>query len=258
LLKALQNVTVNINLMTPFPHHLKTNYMKKVQFVTESRRSFIGKVATGVVAAGAASVAPLTSGAKTITQEIYNPGDPDMWFKQIKGKHRIVFDVPEPNELSPFAWPRVFLMTNELTGTQMKDSSVVVVLRHAAIPFAMDHSLWSKYHFGDVFKITDPASKEPALRNAFWQPKDGDFKIPGVGNVAIGINQLQDSGVLFAVCNMALSVYSAAVAQQMNMDAKAVYEEWVAGLLPKVQIVPSGVWALGRAQEHGCAYCFAG
>jgi intracellular sulfur oxidation DsrE/DsrF family protein len=31
-----------------------------------------------------------------------------------------------------------------------------------------------------------------------------------------------------------------------------------AGLLPGIQIVPSGVWAVGRAQEHGCQYCFAG
>jgi len=28
--------------------------------------------------------------------------------------------------------------------------------------------------------------------------------------------------------------------------------------LPGIQPVPSGVWAIGRAQEHGCAYCFAG
>jgi intracellular sulfur oxidation DsrE/DsrF family protein len=232
--------------------------MKKDQFAEESRRSFIGKIATGVVAAGAASVAPLTTGAKTITQKFQDPEDPDQWFSQIKGKHRIVFDVPEPNELSPFAWPRVFLMTNEITGTKMKDSNVVVVLRHAAIPFAMDHALWSKYHFGEVFKINDPQTKEPALRNAFWQPKEGDFQIPGVGNVPIGINELQESGVMFAVCNMALTVYSAAIAQQMKLDAKGVYNEWVEGLLPKVQLVPSGVWAIGRAQEHGCAYCFAG
>jgi intracellular sulfur oxidation DsrE/DsrF family protein len=27
---------------------------------------------------------------------------------------------------------------------------------------------------------------------------------------------------------------------------------------PGIQVVPSGVWALERAQKHGCAYVFAG
>jgi intracellular sulfur oxidation DsrE/DsrF family protein len=225
---------------------------------SKSRREFLGTIATGVAAAGAATITPLSSGAKSIADEFQQVDNSEAWFKQIKGKHRIVFDVPQPNEVSPFAWPRVFLMTNELTGTQIKDSSVVVILRHSAIPFALNHELWEKYKFGEVFKITDPVTKSSAVRNAFWQPKEGDFKIPGVGNVAIGINELQDSGVMFAVCNMALTVYSAAVAQSMNLDPKTVYNEWLAGVLPKVHVVPSGVWALGRAQEHGCGYCFAG
>jgi len=29
-------------------------------------------------------------------------------------------------------------------------------------------------------------------------------------------------------------------------------------VLPGIEVVPSGVWAVGRAQEHHCAYCFAG
>jgi intracellular sulfur oxidation DsrE/DsrF family protein len=44
----------------------------------------------------------------------------------------------------------------------------------------------------------------------------------------------------------------------MKMDAAEVKKEWVAGLLPGIQVVPSGVWAIGRAQERGCGYIFAG
>jgi intracellular sulfur oxidation DsrE/DsrF family protein len=47
-------------------------------------------------------------------------------------------------------------------------------------------------------------------------------------------------------------------AQKMNMDKEVIKKEWMSGLLPDIQVVPSGVWAVGRAQEHGCAYCFAG
>ncbi len=92
----------------------------------------------------------------------------------------------------------------------------------------------------------------------FWQPKPGDFKVPGIGEVAIGINDLQASGVMFCVCDVALTVMSAVAAQGMNMEPADVKKDWVSGILPGVQIVPSGVWAVGRAQEHGCTYCYAG
>ena len=36
------------------------------------------------------------------------------WFNKLKGKHRIVFDVTQPHEIFPFAWPKVFLMTNSI------------------------------------------------------------------------------------------------------------------------------------------------
>jgi hypothetical protein len=57
---------------------------------------------------------------------------------------------------------------------------------------------------------------------------------------------------------VALTVYSGVVAKKMNGDAAAVKADWVAGLFPGIQVVPSGVWAVNRAQEHGCTYCFAG
>jgi intracellular sulfur oxidation DsrE/DsrF family protein len=224
-----------------------------------SRRNFLGALATGTAAVSMATIAaPLSAGAKTISENLYTNDDPEEWFKKIKGKHKIVFDVTQPHEIFPFAWPRVFLMTNQQTGTPEKDNSVVVVLRHSAIPYAMEDRLWAKYKLGDVFKITDAATKTSSLRNPFWKPKPGDYKVPGIGNIAIGINELQDSGVMFCVCDAALTVYSAAVADGMKGNAAEVKKDWVSGLLPGIQIVPSGVWALGRAQERGCGYIFAG
>ena len=76
--------------------------------------------------------------------------------------------------------------------------------------------------------------------------------------VDIGINELQQSGVQFVVCNAAITVYSAAYAEQNKLNAEEVKKDWESGLLPGVTVVPSGVWALGRAQENKCAYCFAG
>lgn len=177
----------------------------------------------------------------------------------------MVFDATQPHEMMPFAWPKVFLLTNENTGTPSTDCGVVVVLRHSAICYALDSPVWEKYNFGALFKANDPTihSDDPnvktqATRNNFWKPGPEDFKIPGVGPVNIGINDLQASGVMFCVCEMAITVYSAVAADMMKKDPAEVKKEWMASILPGIQPVPSGVWAIGRAQEHGCAYTFAG
>lgn len=44
----------------------------------------------------------------------------------------------------------------------------------------------------------------------------------------------------------------------MNLDASEVRKDFMSGILPGIQAVPSGVWALGRAQNKGCGYIFAG
>jgi intracellular sulfur oxidation DsrE/DsrF family protein len=224
---------------------------------TNQRRTFLKQIATGAAALGTGMLAapfPAIAAEKPET----NLSDADEWFKQVKGKHRMIFDVTAPNGSSPFAWPRVFFMTNAKTGTAELDCGIVVVLRHNAIPYAMNNALWEKYKFGELFKITDDTTKAAAIKNPFWEPKPGTFKIPGIGEVQIGINELQASGVLFCVCDVALTVHSAVIAKSTNQDEATVKKEWLAGLLPGVQPVPSGIWAVGRAQEHGCAYCFAG
>jgi intracellular sulfur oxidation DsrE/DsrF family protein len=229
---------------------------QKISKPGNGRRDFLKQVATGAAAVSLTMIAPPLHLSAMPLKEHSRESDPDRWFNQINGKHRMVFDVIKPSGMFPFAWPKVFLMTNAATGTPEKDNSVVVVLRHDAIPYAMENRLWEKYKFGEFFKIDDEQTKAPAIRNSFWQPKPGDYKVPGIGNVAIGINELQASGVMFCVCDMALTVLSAAMAGSMNKDGAEIKKDWVSGILPGIQIVPSGVWAVGRAQEHGCAYCY--
>lgn len=220
------------------------------------RRGFLGQMAAGAATLVALNLPFHAAAAGPLAANLPGPTEPDAWFSQLKGKHRMVLDVPRPNEIMPFAWPKVFLLTNAATGTPEKETNVVVVLRHEGIPYAFEDRIWEKYKFGEAFKIMDPKTKAPSVRNPFWKPATGDFNIPGIGNVEIGIDQLQSSGVLFCVCDMAMTVYSAALAS--GADPATVKKEWMSGLLPGIAPMPSGIWALGRAQEHGCTYCFAG
>src|SRR6476646_6726025 len=145
---------------------------------TTHRRGFIGSLATGAATLGMASlVNPFQ--AKAQPEFRGNDSDADAWFNKIKGKHRIVFDVTEPHEIFPFAWPKIFLATNAATGTPETDCSVVVILRHFAVGYALKNDLWAKYKLGELFKVTDDKTKAPAVSNPFWQrPAD---TVPGIG-----------------------------------------------------------------------------
>jgi intracellular sulfur oxidation DsrE/DsrF family protein len=72
------------------------------------------------------------------------------------------------------------------------------------------------------------------------------------------MQKMQSRGAMVCVCNMALKVYSGIVAKAQNLDPEEVYKDWISGVLKDVQIVPSGVWAISRAQEHRFGYCYAG
>jgi intracellular sulfur oxidation DsrE/DsrF family protein len=245
---------------------------KKNSTQQTQRRGFIGAMAAGAAAIGLATITspfrisgqtPKSSPTKEATKSTHPA---DAWFNKVKGSHRVVYDATRPHEVFPFAWPKVFLMTNAATGSPESDCGVVVVLRHEAIPYAFKDKMWEKYSFGDFFKANEigpafqaaDAATAAKTRNPFLNVKDGDFKIPGVGAVPIGINELQTNGVMFCVCNAAMTVYTAVMAEKMGMKQEEVYNEWTSELIPGIQVVPSGVWALGRAQEHGCKYIFAG
>ena len=74
------------------------------------------------------------------------------------------------------AWAWVFMQTNNATNTADSDLGTIVVLRHDAIAAAMEDRLWAKYKFGEVFKIDDPGTKKPALKNVYINPAAGGFR----------------------------------------------------------------------------------
>ncbi len=224
---------------------------------TTHRRGFLSRIAAGAAALGLGGlVAPFEAAARPTVARRHAAGDPafEAWLNKIAGKHKMVFDIPEPNGGFGLAWSRVFLnTTNETYGTTDADNTVMVVLRHNGIPIGMQSAMWAKYKFGEFFKINDGTTNAPAVRNVFAHVKAGELPLPGMA-----LNELAAKGVLFGICNIALTVYGGMFAKKMGMQADAVKKEWVANLLLGVQVIPSGVIAINRAQEKGCSYCFAG
>ena len=222
----------------------------------KSRRSFFATLALGVSASAFPMMVKEFNEMENIPElKDIDVTEADAWFiNNIKGSHRIAYDGSTPHNGLPIIWNWAFYKSNNQTGSPDSDITAMTVLRHTAIAYAFNSDIWNKYPIGKVFGINDNSTGKPSLRNTVYEPQEGDFPPLGID----GIKIMQERGALFCVCNLAISVYSGVIANQMQLDPKKVQEEMIAGVLPGIQLVPSGVWALGRAQENGCGYIFAG
>ena len=213
------------------------------------RREFLGGLAASTAAIGLGDfIAPAEAAGPA------NPTAFQSWLEGIRGKYRQVYDAPSANNGFALIWSHVFLLT-AAQGYAVPESEVgvVLVLRHAAIPIAFNDAAWEKYRLGEHFKINDPATKGPALRNPFANIKPGDMPLPEAA-----AEKLLARGVMIAVCNTAIHHQSARIAQQVGVPHETVKQDWLGAVLPGIQVVPSGVLAVNGAQAKGCSYCFAG
>src|SRR5437763_12997293 len=207
-------------LGTPVPPHARRVCMPEIVNLTTHRRGFLGRIAAGAAALGLGGlVAPLeAAGEPRSAHAVSANPEFEAWLNKITGKHKMVFDIPEPNGGFGFAWARVFLnTTNENYGTTDADNTVEIVLRHNGIPFGIQSPMWGKYKLGEFFKLNDGVTKEAALRNTFAQVKPGELPIPGMA-----VDELADQGVLFVICSMALTMFSGLYAQRKGTQAVAI------------------------------------
>jgi intracellular sulfur oxidation DsrE/DsrF family protein len=164
----------------------------------------------------------------------------------LKGRHRQIVDAYETNSGFPLAFAYTFLAPND-------SATAVVVLRHGAFPIALGHAMWGKYKIGEAFKIIDPETKVPAVKNPFFQPKPGILLVDDMA-----LDRLLAKGVAFGACNIALRVQSKMLASNAGVDAEEAAKEWMANVIPGITLIPSGTWGVNRAQEAGCSYCAGG
>ena len=220
-----------------------------------NRRSFLTTLATGSAALAAGGVGlHLTAEQAQAAPPDAEVADSEAWLGKITGKHRQFFDAYSVNGGFPLAFAMNFLNSNN-EAYKLPDSSLsaVVGLRHFAIPLAFTDGIWARYKLGEFAQAMDPATKTPSVRNFYYHSHDGDVMFPGMA-----VEKLQARGVQFTVCNVALTVLSGMLSKNAGVSAENAKKEWVAGLIPGMVIVPSGVLAVNRAQEKGCTYCTGG
>ena len=211
------------------------------------RRGFLGRMAAAAVGLGAVGLMPMPARAESGTSRSADP-KLEAWFGKLTGKHRTVFDAPEPNNGMPAIWPRVYLNSTDASYPG-EHAVAMIILRHGGLALAFQDSIWAKYPIGEMFDI------KPGGTAATSNPYGTITSLPIPG---LGIAELLKSGVLVGACDVALTMFSSGAASKMGLDPGTVKKEWVAGLFPGIQVVPSGVMAVARAQEYGANYIFAG
>jgi len=173
-------------------------------------------------------------------------GDGPNWPGELKGRHKQLFDVYSINDGFPLGFTNNFITPNE-------SATAVMIFRHQGLPYALNHSIWAKYKVGETFKIIDPATKAPAVRNPWFELVAGS---PVNQNVAL--DKLIARGAVLGACGVALRGQSGRLASNAGMTAEEAFKEFAANLLPGTFILPSGTWGVNRAQEAGCTYCAGG
>ena len=177
----------------------------------------------------------------------------DAWLDRLKGKHRLVFDAPEPDDGTVLRHARNYLDTwREAYGVPEKDISLLIILYARTTPLGVQDAMWAKYKLGAALNLTDPTTNAPLVRNYFAHPQPGDTV--GDGTPQSSIETLLGRGVTFALCNNSLKRWSGRLEKQGMGTAAEIHDDLVAHALPGIVVVPAAFIAMTKAQERDFAY----
>ncbi len=205
---------------------------------TPTRRKFI----TSVSALAGASLLP------DIARAEQSPQGWDLSFlDRMTGKHKQVFDLMDL-EIGLVVVKNWYEAHEAVFGLKHPDVNAIVGIAGKGFPVNAGDSLYQKFPIGELWKVNDPATGKPALRNPFLA---GDG--PGM-QAGAGVRPLQARGALFWMCNFALRAVSARIANATKQPPQEIYETVRAGLNPGVVVVPAHTMVLGLAQEKGFTY----
>jgi len=160
----------------------------------------------------------------------------DSWVQRLTAKHKAVFDSPEIQGgvaiYQAQLWASGF---KEMYNLADSDTQAVLVLRHAAVPMVFNDAMWTKYQIGKLRKVKDDHDA--------WATVNPYTKM---------LADAHDKGWIILGCNLAAMGVSATIARENKLDVESVRKEIRSNLVPGALLMPSGIFAVHRAQEAGC------
>ena len=220
----------------------------------ETRRRAVmgmGLIGAGLGAVAAAGTARADGGPARAV-----PEPQDAWLDTLGSRHRMVFDTTGAQGLhGALGYAGNFFSANQDGyGIAAAELGVVIVLRHMSTPLGYGDAVWAKYGplFAQTMKLDALGIKDPHANPFNIAEKEKS----GSGGVTLAA--LAQKGARFAVCATATKGIAATIARKSGETADAVHAMFTANLVAGGILVPAGIVALGRAQEHGYALASAG
>jgi len=220
------------------------------------RRDFLGRLGAAVTGlAGSSAFAPVPGEAPSPRPR--RPPLPtsswDMsWVDRLKNaSYRAVFDANDVADGFALDLAAMFLdQFRDVYGTRDVETRAVIVARQLGAPLAFGDSLWARYEVGAETHVNDPTTHAPARRNPFWSAPPESPRAHDRST----LEALLGRGVTLLVCNIAAMNWAARLAQKLERDVEETRSQVRTGLVPGAILVPSGIFALIRAQNAGCAF----
>ena len=220
--------------------------------MSPDRREFVERLT-----AGAALMAGLTLVRSDAAAAALAPAqDPTekwdlSWADRVSGKHRAVFDAADIEDGAGFLraklWKDQYI---QVLGAAPDDISVVLVVRHQAIPLVMTQAYWDRYEIGKKHKVKHPLTDKPTTFNPALLP--ASELPPSLASYTLD-GFLQGGGIVLG-CNLAFGEVVRTVAKGEKLAEADARKRALTMLQPGVILQPSGVFATIRAQEAGCHY----
>lgn len=213
--------------------------MKSATASLHPRRRFLGRAAAAIAAM---TGIPALARAETSSDNRFDDSQHDAWMKPLKGEHRQLFHAIDLNDRAMLMASNYLTAYENEFGAKPGEVNAIIGIHGGALNIGFTDAAWAKYGIGKSSNITDPTTKESAVRNIF--ARGGELTVESV----------QKRGVLFIMCNTALRLRSRALAAERGETYDTVYDDLAASRLPGVILVPSLVVAINRAQEKGFTY----
>jgi intracellular sulfur oxidation DsrE/DsrF family protein len=220
-----------------------------------ARRLFLAGLGAGAGVVGASVVSSPAAAAEGAADAPWRPArhTQDDWYDKIPGVHRYLFDSTSGEGMGwalQFA-SNYFTANQDTYGLKDSDLAVIIVARHKSTPFAYNDAIWAKYGktITEQSEFMDPKTKEP--------PKINVYGPAGETQQAGKMDMLIKKGVQFAVCSMSTRGISTRIAKANSLEVDAVFKEITSNLIGNAHMVPAGILAVNRAQEHGYSFVYA-
>jgi len=210
-----------------------------------TRRTFLGTL-------GALSVLPLAAKAVGQAPPAQQGRQWDFSFldRLATARHKHVYDVGALRSgETPLRFAANYLTAfEEIYGLRHPEVQVLVGIAGGGFPINVGDAVWRKYRLGERYSLTDPATQQPAVRNLFLErPREhAEYRLT--------VKALQAKGVVFWMCNNAITSLAGRWAGEDNLPVAEVRADIVAGLNPGVITVPAHTMLISLAQQKGCSY----